>query len=241
MDISIIIPTLNEEEYIGETLNHVYQNLSDKYSWEIILVDNGSQDRTTSLAKGFIVSIYNKPEFIGKKYLSLNYGAEQAKGKYLMFLDADCRVPKRFDESIVNILDKKNNVGGAFEFKMAKGGIVFRAIELINRIRYRITKRYYGDQGVFCSKEAFEQIGGFPEKPIMETAYFCDILGEAGELKLIKSKLISSVRRFEEGGIIRVMVKDTWIWIQFLLGLDISKYAPDYWEENEQRGNDIIA
>jgi rSAM/selenodomain-associated transferase 2 len=238
MDLSIIIPTLNEEKYIGETLNHVYQNLSDKYSWEIILVDNGSQDRTTSLAKGFIVSIYNKPGFIGKKYLSLNFGAQQAKGKYLMFLDADCQVPKHFDESIVNTLCHKNNVGGAFEFKMAKGGIIFSAIELINRIRYRISKKYYGDQGVFCSKEAFEQIGGFPEKPIMEAAYFCDNLAEAGELRLIKSKLISSVRRFEEGGIIRVIAKDSWIWFKYMLGLDISNYAPAYWKDNEERGKD---
>lgn len=240
VDLSIIIPTLNEEKYIGNTLTHLYENLSDKYTWEILIIDNGSVDRTTSIAKGHIVSIYKKPEFIGKKYLSLNFGASQAKGKNLLFLDADCILPKHFDNSVMEILEKNSVAGGAFEFKMNGKGLFYRIIEGINRLRYRIESRYYGDQGIFCTKKAFDKCNGFPEKPIMEAAYFCDELSKVGKLKLAKSNIISSIRRFKKGGVLKVMAQDTYIWIQFLLGIDISRYATQYWQENKNRGSQNI-
>jgi len=241
MDLSIIIPTLNEGNYIGKTLRHLFRNLSNDLDVELILVDGGSIDNTMKIIKKHDVSLYEMSDFLGKKYLSLNFGAVKAKGKYLMFLDADCLVPKHFDTLIAEVLEDKKNVGGAFEFKMEGKGLLYRTIEFINRIRYRIKKRYYGDQGIFCRKSTFETCGGFPENPIMEAAYFCDNISKIGKLTLIKMKIVSSVRRFEQGNVLKVMTKDTLIWIQFLLGLNISKYAPQYWKENVQRGQKSIS
>ena len=237
MDLSIIIPTLNEENYIEKTLDYVFNNQSGRFKIEVIIVDSGSIDDTVNLTSNYDVTIFEKPEFIGNKYLSLNYGAKMSRGTNFLFLDADCLLPFDYDFSITNVLKNKNVVGGAFEFEMSGKGILFGIIKIINRIRYRIVKRYYGDQGVFCNKNAFDTIGGYPEKPIMEAAYFCNKLSKVGSLKLIKSKITSSTRRFEEGGILKVMAKDTFIWIQFLMGLDISKYASKYWEENKLRGS----
>ena len=152
----------------------------------------------------------------------------------VLFLDADCQVPRGYDQLILDAVKKKNVIGGAFEFAMERGGPVHKLAEWFNRTRYRLTQNYFGDQGIFCLKIVFDEIGGYPDQPIMEAAYFCQMLRKKGKLKLIKQPLVSSIRRFEKGGVFNVLLKDGWIWVQFLLGMDISKYAKSYWNENQK-------
>ena len=234
--LSIIIPTLNEAKYIKETLSVLYECKSDDIATEIILVDAGSTDDTIEIARPLVDQIWVDIELQGAKFLSLNKGAELACGEVLLFLDADCLLPNNFDTKISELLENDETVGGAFEFKMNGGGLIFKLVELINRIRYRMDHRYFGDQGLFCQKSIFEQVGGYPAEPIMEAAYFCRLLERKGALKLIKSPIISSVRRFNQGNTIQVIANDFWIWIQFVIGMDIKKYASNYWEENKKRG-----
>ena len=236
MKIGIVIPTLNEEGFLENTIARINAMAFDLSRIEIVVVDSGSTDATVNLAEQTDAKVYCKPTFKGNKYMSLNLGAKQITCNALFFLDADCLVPQHFDLHIENVLYRSKVVGGAFEFQMEKGGtLVYLIIQFINRIRYRITKLYYGDQGVFCLKDTFDKIGGFPKEPIMESAYFCRLLKKEGKLRLIHSPVISSIRRFKDGGIHRVFWKDFWIWVQFWLGLDISRYAQNYWHENEKR------
>lgn len=232
--LSIIIPTLNEELYIGRTLTKIRDHASMQIPYEIIVVDSGSEDGTQSSVAEHAVSFVSKPTFKGLKFKALNHGASLARGEILLFLDADCIVPDHFDIQLVKILEDLSVVGGAFEYRSEDRSYLMRIIEKANHIRYRLNKDYFGDQGVFCRKGTFDQIGGFPERPLMEAAYFCRQLKQKGRLRLIKKDLTTSARRFNAGGILKVMCKDAWIWIQFWLGLDISKYASTYWSENEK-------
>ena len=170
----------------------------------------------------------------GFKYKSLNVGAGLAEGSFLFFLDADCLVPKGYDELIKKALNMDDVVGGAFEFQIEQGGFMLFWAQWFNRTRYRITQNYFGDQGVFCRKETYARIGGYPDQPIMEAAFFCRNLRKIGKLKLINSPVISSVRRFEKG-VFSVLLKDALIWVQFLIGMDIKKHAKGYWKENKER------
>jgi len=231
MHLSVIIPTLNEEYYIQGTLDALTDGLSKGTECEVIVIDSGSNDKSLEYIKNRNVTLVKKPEFKGCKYKSLNFGASLANGNVLLFLDADSFLMHGFDEQIKKS-QKENVVGGAFEYCSENRSFSFRLVEALNRARYRVDQNYFGDQGIFCTKEAFDAVGGYPEKPIMEAAYFCKKLRSIGKLKLIKLPLITSSRRFEKGGIWRVFFKDTWIWIQFLLGLDISRYASEYWQEN---------
>jgi len=241
MKLSVIIPTLNEQGYIKKTIKSLQDRCAFPEQMEIVVVDAGSSDRTVDIARPLDVQLFVRPAFKKLKYKSLNFGADRSSGDALLFLDADCTVPQDFDLKIDGVLNQAAVAGGAFEFKMEPSDTTnrienwaFRLVELINQIRYCITKLYFGDQGVFCTKEAFDRIGGYPEKRIMESAYFCRLLKNQGKLKLIKTPLISSVRRFQNGGMLKVFWKDFWIWVQFWLGFDIDRYADRYWEENEK-------
>jgi glycosyltransferase involved in cell wall biosynthesis len=88
--VSIIVPTFNEERNIAKCLETL-KNL--KYSkYEIILSDGGSSDKTVEIAKSMIDKVIvdkTLPNgWIGKNY-GCHLGYQQAKGDYLLFVDAD--------------------------------------------------------------------------------------------------------------------------------------------------------
>lgn len=87
--ISCIIPTLNEEGNIKNLISSIKKQIlpHDIEVSEIIIVDNGSDDKTTMIASNMGASVYIKPHLtIGGLR---NYGAEKATGELLLFLDAD--------------------------------------------------------------------------------------------------------------------------------------------------------
>ncbi len=86
INVSILIRTKNEEEHLGKVLDAL---VSQSYkSFEIIIVDSGSTDRTLEIARRYPVKIYEiKPEDFTFGY-SLNYGFQMAKGKYVVCLSA---------------------------------------------------------------------------------------------------------------------------------------------------------
>jgi hypothetical protein len=80
-------------------------------------------------------------------------------------------------------------------------------------MRYRVDGLYFGDQGIFCLKSAFEELGGYPKEPLMEAAFFCRVMKKYAKMRLIKASIISSSRRFERGGVWIVFFKDLLIWM----------------------------
>jgi len=88
--VSIVIPTKNSANFLEACLqsikNQTYKNI------EIIVVDNNSTDNTKEIAKKYTNKIYNKgPERSSQK----NFGAKNAKGKYLLFMDSDMELSKK--------------------------------------------------------------------------------------------------------------------------------------------------
>lgn len=94
VDISIIIPTLNEGAWLKKTLIYLRKNLK-KTSYEIIVSDGNSKDNTIKIAKRYAdkIIIYR-----GKKRQGIargrNDGAKHARGEYLVFIDAEIVIPK---------------------------------------------------------------------------------------------------------------------------------------------------
>lgn len=90
--VSIIIPTYNEEKYLHACLSSILDINYPKDGVEIIVVDNGSTDKTVDIAMDFGAKIL---EDSSKNVSGLrNLGAEKATGEVLAFVDADCIVSK---------------------------------------------------------------------------------------------------------------------------------------------------
>ena len=235
MRLSIIIPTLNEAPNIKKTLGTLLER-ADEAPYEIIVVDCGSTDSTLKeIEHPEVVTIVN-PKLAGRKCRALKMATNIAQGDILFFLDADTLVPPHFDTAIKAALLDRQVVGGAFEFAFDRFSLPLFFITLANRVRYRYRKRFYGDQGIFVRRDAYLKAGGWPDRALLEAAYLCRNLQKVGKLKLLKQATLTSSRRFTEGGVWKVFAHDMRIWGSDLLGLDVEKYAANYWAKNKACG-----
>lgn len=126
--ISVIIPTLNEEEGIGEALKKLDFIKKDQNN-EIIIVDGYSKDRTVEIAKKHNVKIIMEArKGYGRAYKS---GFEQAKGKFLVALDGDATYPAQMIPSFIKKMeDEKLDFITTNRFaKLEKGSMT-----LLNRV-----------------------------------------------------------------------------------------------------------
>ncbi|MDD1771427.1 MAG: glycosyltransferase family 2 protein [Methanomassiliicoccales archaeon] len=90
MEISVIIPTMNEEESVGHVIDDVHEALKG-WDHEVMIVDTNSKDRTREIAleKGAVV-IEEPRRGYGRAYKT---GFEKAHGRIIATLDADCTYP----------------------------------------------------------------------------------------------------------------------------------------------------
>ncbi len=103
--VSIIIPTFNEAENISNCLNSIKKQSYNNF--EIIVVDNHSTDETTTMAERFTPKVYTHgPERSSQR----NFGAKKAKGKYLLFLDADMQMTKECLSEAIDKIKGKNTI-----------------------------------------------------------------------------------------------------------------------------------
>ena len=229
--LSIIIPTRNESQSLPDTIRSIKLQTESKLPIEILVVDTGSSDGTQSLATSLGARVLECSHLPCGRAFALNEGVRAASGDLLMFLDADCLVPKGYDESILMTLADERVVGGAFEFTLDGPQFGLRIVELVNRIRYRIWPRYFGDQGIFVRRKDYEAVKGYPDMRIMEASNFCLALGRIGKLVLVKKPMKTSPRRFLENGIYRMLFQDTRIWFMDLIGESTDRFASAYWSE----------
>jgi rSAM/selenodomain-associated transferase 2 len=232
MHLSVIIPALNEYNYISETVRAVRHNAIIGGPHEIIVVDTGSADGTPKIARELGVKLIEISPDIAGRAGALNKGASISTGDVYLFLDADTILPEGYDAAIKAVMENLDIAGGAFEFALNGKGFGLRVVELINRLRYRISHQFYGDQGIFVRATVFRRVGGYPKKGILEASDFCSSVKKVGKLALIRKKIKTSPRRFLEGGVYRVLAGDIIIWWLDLMGKPVDQFADNYWKKN---------
>jgi rSAM/selenodomain-associated transferase 2 len=193
-EISIIIPTLNEESALPATLDALARLDSDI---EVIVADGGSSDRTVELAATRKVRVIG----IGSgRGLQLDAGARAAKGAILWFLHADTQVPSNSVSSIRGAFGCPGVVGGNFQLVFSGGS---RAARTLTRIypHLALLGLTYGDSGIFVRRDIYLRIGGFRHYPLFEDLDFVTRLRRYGQFVRVDSALITSSRRFEGRGL----------------------------------------
>jgi rSAM/selenodomain-associated transferase 2 len=206
IDVSVVIPALNEAREIGRTLG----GLIGGHGLEAIVVDGGSEDATVEIATRFAgVRCLAAPRGRAQQ---MNAGASAARGRILLFLHADSRLPAHAVEALAGALERSGHSGGAFRFALDSPRRRYRVLEWCVAQRARRLDLPYGDQAIFVTRDAFERIGGFRELPACEDVDFVCRLRALGPLLHLETPAVTSARRWERGGFVRTTLRN-WGWL----------------------------
>jgi len=219
--ISVVIPTLNEEEHLEVTL----ESVTKEPDTEVIVVDGESSDRTAELALARGARLLTTTAQRGRQ---MNAGAAAATAPVLLFLHGDTRLPPGFSAHALELLAGRGTAGGAFRLAVAGSGWGLRAIEGLANARSRLFRLPYGDQGLFVMADLFHRLGGFPELPIMEDAVFVRRLGKRGRIAIAPCSALTSDRRWRRLGILRTTLVNQVVLTGFFLGVDPLRLAGWY-------------
>jgi rSAM/selenodomain-associated transferase 2 len=213
--ISVIIPALNEESIIFSTL----EALGPVEPEEVIVVDGGSTDQTREIVACTDATLVSST--CGRAE-QMNHGARLARGDVFLFLHADTRLPPSAIRDIRSALEDPRWVGGRFDVRLEGNHRIFGLIGALINLRSRLTKVATGDQAIFVRREIFEEIGGFPNLPLIEDIAFSRSLKKKGKVACLKSQVATSARRWEREGIWQTVLR-MWV-LRFLYFAGVSPY-----------------
>jgi rSAM/selenodomain-associated transferase 2 len=219
--ISIIIPARNDAAALQHTLDHL-QELTGIVDVEILIAAAGDMKLNESAVADRARLLW--PARSSRSAL-MNSAADIARGEILFFLHADSLPPRDALAEIDVVLQNPRIVGGAFEHRFLESSWSLRAISWINRRRYRLTRNYYGDQGIFVRASVFRNLGGFRDLGLMEDLDLSQRLKQSGRTALIRSPLVTSGRRFIDRGPWRTFAFIVWLLFLHTLRLDTQRYA----------------
>ena len=221
MFVSIIIPTLNEEDSIKELLQQLQQ--FRKQGHEVIVVDGGSRDKTISISKPLADKVITSES---GRALQMNNGATHSENDILWFLHADTLITEKAIKKIQQTLNK--NDWGRFNVKLSGSHILFRLIEKMMNVRSCLTGIATGDQGIFVKKYVFNAVNGYPNILLMEDIEISKKLKLISRPICIKEKLTTSSRRWEEKGILSTVLLMWKFRLLYWLGVSADKLAVQY-------------
>jgi rSAM/selenodomain-associated transferase 2 len=219
--ISIVIPVRNDAEALRQSLDHL-DALPGHEHFEVIVAAADAPADTVSAIRGRARLLV--PGGSTRAAL-MNAGAGTARGEILWFLHADSLPPRDGLAVIAQAMRDERVVSGAFAHRFSEPAWSLVVISLINRVRYRLTRNYYGDQGVFVRASVFRRLGGYPDVALLEDLILSQRLKRTGVTALIRTPLLTSGRRFLARGPWRTFSFIVWLLLLHTLGLDTQRYA----------------
>ncbi len=214
IDISIIIPTLNEEKYLPKLLESIKKQNYNNY--EIIVSDANSKDKTREIAKKFGCKIVKG----GLPSVARNNGAKIAKGEIIIFFDSDVILCDNFLRENLKEFEKRNlGIATTCVKPLSKKLIDYFIVGFVPNSWMFITQKFSPHApgfSIFVKKKIHEKIKGFDET--IKIAEDHDYVKRASKVSkfglLMSKKILVSVRRFDKEGRFKLSIK--YIYFTFL-------------------------
>jgi rSAM/selenodomain-associated transferase 2 len=213
VQISIVVPVFNEALLIRDFLAHLRERAAKA---EIIVVDGSSSDGTADLATGFCDQFVTTAP---NRAVQMNAGAAVARGDVLWFLHVDAKIPSGSAHEIEQALQDRQVVGGFFRIRLPRKNPVYRLTDSFGHYAGLALRMRCGDHGMFCRRDVFEKLGGFPEVALMEDVEFFRKLRRRGRIAVLKKRIIVSPRRYEQIGPLRLTLAYGFIATLYFLGV----------------------
>lgn len=211
--ISIIIPVLNEEAYLGLVLQQISGESAHQGALEVLVVDGGSTDQTVAVAKANGAKVVHSEKGRAKQ---MNLGAQQASGSILYFLHVDTLPPPHFDAHILKAV-QEGHQAGCFRMRFDDDRPFLRFFGWCTRINLLICRG--GDQSLFIRSTLFAELGGFDTAyTVYEDNEFIGRIYKRVPFKVLPSRVTTSARRYRKKGMVRLQFHFGIIHLKHFLG-----------------------
>jgi glycosyltransferase involved in cell wall biosynthesis len=194
--ISFIIPAHNEEQLLGRTLAALQaatSGLGFAVSYEVIVVDDASDDRTAAIARDAGARVVT----VAHRQIARvrNAGARVATGDLLVFIDADTVVEANTLRATLAAIQAGAVGGGALVRFDGPLPLFAKGMETLMRLTMRAGRLAAGAY-IFCTREAFDAVGGFDESLyVTEELAMSRALRRAGRVAILRESVLTSGRK----------------------------------------------
>ena len=220
MKLSVIIPVYNEEKALPALLDSLGP-LEGRA--EVLFADGGSTDRTAELIPPSCRLIRAEKG----RARQMNAGAAASTGDVLLFLHADSVLPPDALAEIERVMAAHR--AGCFGIAFRSRDVRMKCCQTLSNLRVRLWDVAFGDQGIFIRRDLFMELGGFPDLPLMEDYQLSlDLRARGVRFAMTRARIVTSDRRFIQGGPLRVMARMWRLRAMYRKGADMDAIAAFY-------------
>ena len=217
--LAVVIPTWEEGKNVETAMRSVKDGIVGMGVQNIVVVDASVGCETSLAAKqsGANHVLVKQPKGRGAQ---MNRGAKMCEQDVILFLHADCVLPKGYDESIRRALHN-GQAWGAFESLDIQGKRwPLRWVEMGVKWRTKVFGSPYGDQGIFVRRDAFQNMGGYQEPTFLEDLELTQRLRRKhGKPSLVKEPMATSARRWNQVGVLKSVLINQCILAAYAAGV----------------------
>ena len=220
--LSVIVPVLDEAACITTALEALAPLRAQGH--EVIVVDGGSLDGTPALCAGMADAVLSTAPGRGGQ---ANAGAGAARGEVLLFLHADTALPPQAERLVLACVEQ-GALWGRFDVRIAGTSSMLPIIAAAMNLRSRWSGIATGDQAIFVTRMALNEVGGVPDQPLLEDVELSRRLLRLGRPACLRQRVVTSGRRWERHGVWSTIVLMWWLRLRYWFGASPEVLAKAY-------------
>ncbi len=220
--ISIIMPTRNAADTLPAALNALLPGVEIGLIRDVVISDGGSDDETAKVADAAGAELITGPAGRGGQ---LARGAIAARGDWLLFLHADTYLSPDWPGAVAAHIQNSTDAA-VFRLSFRAKGIAPLLVSGWANLRTRLFDLPYGDQGLLISRTLYDDIGGYPDQPLMEDVSIARAL--KGKITMLASVANTSADKYVEQGWVRRGARNLLTLARYFLGADPNDLVRSY-------------
>lgn len=225
--ISVVIPTLNAQASLPDTLSALIPATVEGLVREVVIVDAGSTDRTCEIADAAGAEVVAVSPNRGSQLMA---GATRARHPWLLFLHADTVLDPGWEREVSHFMDRVDNgriepAAAAFRFALDDEGLAPRCLEGLVGLRCALLRLPYGDQGLLIPRALYDRVGGYRALPVMEDL---DLVRRLSRVKMLRARAVTSALRYRREGYFRRALKNQMCLVLYALNVPVARISQFY-------------